>query len=104
MHYEHAVMSKLPKLKLLATSAVQQQVFFDHHFDALSHHEQLVVLALADLCNQNGCLYSAELGKHPLSMTLSTATIARAIAKLKELGILEGRGRGRKATYKLLVD
>ena len=104
MRYEDAAMSKMPKLKQLAISAVQQQLFFGQHFDALSDHEQLVFLALADLCHQDGCLYSAELAGHPLLTTLSKATIARAIAKLKQLGMLVGQGRGRKATYQLLVD
>jgi len=104
MHNEHAAMSKMPKLKQLAISAVQQQVFFGQHYEALSDHEQLVFLALVDLCDQDGSLYSAELAGHPLLTTLSTATIARAIAKLKQLGMLVGHGRGRKATYQLLVD
>ena len=104
MHNNYAAMSKIPKLKLLAISAVQQQLLFGQHFGALSHHEQLVFLALADLCDQDGSLYCAELAGHPLLTTLSTATIARAIAKLKKLGMLVGHGRGRKATYQLLVD
>ena len=104
MQHEDAAMSKMPKLKQLAISAVQQQVFFGKHFDAMSHHEQLVFLALADLCDQDGSLFSSELAGHPLLTTLSTATIARAIAKLKQLGLLVGHGRGRKSTYQLLVD
>ena len=104
MQHEDAATSKIPKLKLLAIPAVQQQLFFGQHYEALSDHEQLVFLALVDLCDQDGSLYSAELAGHPLLTTLSTATIARAIAKLKQLGMLVGHGRGRKATYQLLVD